>query len=144
MRDQVADSSVEALDHAVGLRVAWWGEPVLDVELGAGDVKGVIARGLFAGARESIRELSAVVGQDLLDDHRCDALEPAQEVRAAGLGLIEVGAKVDPARGLVLYDLSSSYFEGSACPLAKRGYSRDGRPGTLQRSEERRVGKECA
>ena len=34
--------------------------------------------------------------------------------------------------GLVLYDLSSSYFEGSACPLAKRGYSRDGRPGTLQ------------
>ncbi|EQD55099.1 Transposase, IS4 family protein, partial [mine drainage metagenome] len=34
--------------------------------------------------------------------------------------------------GLVLYDLSSSYFEGSTCPLAKRGYSRDGRHGTLQ------------
>ena len=34
--------------------------------------------------------------------------------------------------GLVLYDLSSSYFEGVTCPLAKRGYSRDGRPGTLQ------------
>ena len=33
---------------------------------------------------------------------------------------------------LVLYDLSSSWFEGSTCPLAKRGYSRDGRPGTLQ------------
>lgn len=33
---------------------------------------------------------------------------------------------------LVLYDLSSSYFEGSCCTLAKRGYSRDGRPGTLQ------------
>ena len=33
---------------------------------------------------------------------------------------------------LVLYDLSSSYFEGSTCPLAKRGYSRDGKPGTLQ------------
>ena len=33
---------------------------------------------------------------------------------------------------LVLYDMSSSYFEGSCCPLAKRGYSRDGRPGTLQ------------
>ncbi|MCC7326165.1 MAG: IS1634 family transposase, partial [Burkholderiales bacterium] len=26
--------------------------------------------------------------------------------------------------GLVLYDLSSSYFEGSHCPLAKLGYSR--------------------
>ena len=34
--------------------------------------------------------------------------------------------------GLVLYDLSSSYFEGTRCPLAKRGYSRDGKPGTLQ------------
>ncbi len=34
--------------------------------------------------------------------------------------------------GLVLYDLSSSWFEGKSCPLAKRGYSRDGRKGTLQ------------
>ncbi len=34
--------------------------------------------------------------------------------------------------GLVLYDLSSSYFEGVCCPLAKRGYSRDGKRGTLQ------------
>lgn len=34
--------------------------------------------------------------------------------------------------GRVLYDLSSSYFEGHCCPLAKRGYSRDGKKGTLQ------------
>ena len=33
---------------------------------------------------------------------------------------------------LVLYDVSSSYMEGRSCPLAKRGYSRDGRKGTLQ------------
>jgi transposase len=33
---------------------------------------------------------------------------------------------------LVLYDVSSSYMEGSCCPLAHRGYSRDGRKGTLQ------------
>jgi hypothetical protein len=33
---------------------------------------------------------------------------------------------------LVLYDVSSSYMEGSRCPLAHRGYSRDGRKGTLQ------------
>jgi len=32
----------------------------------------------------------------------------------------------------VLYDLSSSYFEGSTCPLAKFGYSRDHRPDRLQ------------
>jgi len=34
--------------------------------------------------------------------------------------------------GLALYDLSSSYFEGTECPLAARGYSRDGKKGTLQ------------
>ena len=33
---------------------------------------------------------------------------------------------------LVLYDLSSSYFEGKTCPLAKLGYSRDGKKGKLQ------------
>jgi hypothetical protein len=36
------------------------------------------------------------------------------------------------AGSLVLYDLSSSYFEGSTCPLAKLGYSRDGKPGLPQ------------
>jgi hypothetical protein len=36
------------------------------------------------------------------------------------------------AGGLVLYDLSSSYFEGTCCPLAKLGYSRDGKKGLLQ------------
>lgn len=34
--------------------------------------------------------------------------------------------------GLALYDLSSSYFEGRCCPLAKIGYSRDGKRNTLQ------------
>jgi hypothetical protein len=33
---------------------------------------------------------------------------------------------------LVLYDVSSSYFEGRSCPLARLGYSRDGKRGTLQ------------
>ena len=33
---------------------------------------------------------------------------------------------------LVLYDVSSSYFEGRTCPLAARGYSRDRRRGSLQ------------
>src|SRR5690242_15113729 len=33
---------------------------------------------------------------------------------------------------LVLYDVSSSYLEGRCCPLAQRGYSRDGKKGSLQ------------
>jgi transposase len=34
--------------------------------------------------------------------------------------------------GQVLYDLSSSYFEGRKCPLAARGYNRDLKKGKLQ------------
>ena len=33
---------------------------------------------------------------------------------------------------LVFYDLTSSYFEGDACPLGKNGYSRDHRPDRAQ------------
>jgi hypothetical protein len=33
---------------------------------------------------------------------------------------------------LVLYDVSSSYFEGRCCELARRGYSRDDKKGSLQ------------
>ena len=36
------------------------------------------------------------------------------------------------AGSLVLYDLTSSYFEGTTCPLAKLGYNRDGKQGQLQ------------
>lgn len=34
--------------------------------------------------------------------------------------------------GLVLYDLTSSYVEGSKCPLARLGHNRDGKKGKLQ------------
>jgi len=34
--------------------------------------------------------------------------------------------------GRVLYDLSSSYFEGTKCPLAARGYNREQKKGKLQ------------
>jgi hypothetical protein len=38
---------------------------------------------------------------------------------------------VNPLR-MALFDLSSSWLEGSQCPLAARGYSRDGKKGRLQ------------
>ena len=34
--------------------------------------------------------------------------------------------------GIALYDLSSSYFEGTCCPLGKFGHDRDGKGGKLQ------------
>jgi len=38
------------------------------------------------------------------------------------------GAEGEPSR-MALYDLSSSWMTGTKCPLAKRGYSRDGKKG---------------
>ena len=34
--------------------------------------------------------------------------------------------------GLVLFDLTSRYFEGTLCPLGRRGHNRDGKMGKLQ------------
>ncbi len=44
----------------------------------------------------------------------------------------KLAARHLPKGGLVLYDLSSSYFEGESCPLAMRGHNRDGKKGKLQ------------
>src|SRR5438874_12086722 len=48
------------------------------------------------------------------------------------------GALFEAEFDVLLYDLTSTYVEGAAenNPMMRRGYSRD-------RSEERRVGKEC-
>jgi transposase len=49
-------------------------------------------------------------------------------------GVIEkkLAARHLRADGLVLYDLSFSYFEGATCALTRRGYNRDGKHGMLQ------------
>ena len=62
------------------------------------------------------------------------------ELHAAMDWLIERQEKIEKrlakrhlkSGGLVLFDLTSSWFEGVTCPLAKRGHSRDGGKGTLQ------------
>ena len=63
-----------------------------------------------------------------------DDLYAAMDWLLARQGAIQkkLAARHLSAGGLVLYDLSSSYFEGTTCPLAKLGHSRDGRHGTLQ------------
>jgi transposase len=63
-----------------------------------------------------------------------DDLYAAMDWLHARQGAIQkkLAARHLSADGLVLYDLSSSYFEGCCCPLAKLGYSRDGRRGLLQ------------
>jgi transposase len=63
-----------------------------------------------------------------------DELYAAMDWLLRRQGTIEkkLAARHLSAGGLVLYDLSSSYFEGTTCPLAKRGYNRDGKHGMLQ------------
>ena len=56
--------------------------------------------------------------------HRQDAIE-------ARLAARHLAPDANPAR-MALFDLSSSWLEGSHCPLAARGYSRDGKKGRLQ------------
>src|SRR6516225_5907397 len=56
--------------------------------------------------------------------HRQDAIE-------AGLARRHLAPAANPGR-MALFDLSSSWLEGTHCPLAARGYSRDGKKGKLQ------------
>jgi len=63
-----------------------------------------------------------------------------QELYAALDGLVGQQERVEQALArrhlqngtLVLYDVTSTYFEGRTCPLARLGYSRDGKRGKLQ------------
>jgi transposase len=75
--------------------------------------------------------LGEVLGLGVVDD---DELYAALDWLLARQPAIEASlAKCHLTNGtLVLYDVSSSYMEGRCCPLAQRGYSRDGRRGTLQ------------
>jgi hypothetical protein len=60
-----------------------------------------------------------------------DWLEHRQEGIEAELATRHLAPEANPAR-MALFDLSSSWLEGRCCPLAARGYSRDGKKGRLQ------------
>ena len=63
-----------------------------------------------------------------------DALYEAMDWLLARQDRIEqkLAARHLRAGGFVLYDLTSSYFEGITCPLAAFGHNRDGKKGKLQ------------
>jgi len=60
-----------------------------------------------------------------------DWLAGRQDGIEAKLAARYLAPAVNPSR-MALFDLSSSWLEGSHCPLAARGYSRDGKKGRLQ------------
>ena len=87
--------------------LTWWADTTLGADLG---VDGASTDDIYAA-------------MDWLE-HRQDAIE-------AGLARRHLAPEANPAR-MALFDLSSSWMEGRCCPLAARGYSRDGKKGRLQ------------
>jgi hypothetical protein len=60
-----------------------------------------------------------------------DWLEDRQDDIEAALARRHLAPGANPSR-MALFDLSSSWLEGNCCPLAARGYSRDGKKGKPQ------------
>jgi len=85
----------------------WWDDTTLGADLG------------IAGA--STDDIYAAM----------DWLAGRQDAIEARLAARHLAPAANPAR-MALFDLSSSWLEGRCCPLAARGYSRDGKKGRLQ------------
>jgi hypothetical protein len=87
----VFDATVEALDHAVCLRMHRRGETVLYAQIGAETVKFVTAgcRAL-AQAEQAVSELLSIVRKHRADAYRAGAIKVAQKAACIGgsLGLV--------------------------------------------------------
>jgi hypothetical protein len=60
-----------------------------------------------------------------------DWLQARQELIETKLARRHLAPDANPSR-MALFDLSSSWLEGTHCPLGSRGYSRDGKKGKVQ------------
>jgi hypothetical protein len=87
--------------------LTWWADTTLGADLGV--------------AGSSTGDIYAAM----------DWLASRQDAIEAQLAARHLAPAVNPGR-MALFDLSSSWLEGRCCPLAARGYSRDGKKGTLQ------------
>jgi hypothetical protein len=87
--------------------LTWWNDATLGADLGV------------AGA--STDDIYAAM----------DWLGGRQDVIEAKLAARHLAPGANPSK-MALFDLSSSWMEGRCCPLAARGYSRDGKKGKLQ------------
>jgi hypothetical protein len=87
--------------------LAWWGDTTLGPDLGIEDA--------------TTDEAYAAM----------DWLHARQEAIETRLARRHLAPEANPSR-MALFDLSSSWLEGSHCPLGARGYSRDGKKGNVQ------------
>jgi transposase len=87
------------------------------------------ARGLHEQTASS--SLGALLGLEWVDeDHLYEAMDwlLSRQARIEN----KLAARHLQQGTVVLYDVTSTYFEGRRCPLARYGHSRDERPGNLQ------------
>jgi hypothetical protein len=87
--------------------LAWWGDVTLGADLGV--------------EHATTDEAYAAM----------DWLQARQEIIEKKLARRHLAPEANPSR-MALFDLSSSWLEGSHCPLGMRGYSRDGKKGKVQ------------
>ena len=87
------------------------------------------ARGLNEQTASS--SLGALLGLELVDEDHLYAAMDWLLPRQARIEEKLAARHLQPAT-VVLYDVTSTYFEGRRCPLAQYGHSRDERPGNLQ------------
>src|SRR6184192_1848905 len=87
--------------------LAWWSDVTLGADLGVAQV--------------SDDDIYAAM----------DWLAGRQDAIEAKLARRHLAVEANPAR-MALFDLSSSWLEGRCCPLAARGWSRDGKKARLQ------------
>ena len=87
------------------------------------------ARGLNEQTASS--SLGALLGLELVDEDHLYAAMDWLLPRQARIEDKLAARHLQPAT-VVLYDVTSTYFEGRRCPLAQYGHSRDERPGNLQ------------
>ena len=87
--------------------IAWWGDVTLGADLG---IEHATTDDAYAAM---------------------DWLQARQELIENKLARRHLAPDANPSR-IALFDLSSSWLEGTHCPLGSRGYSRDGKKGKVQ------------
>jgi hypothetical protein len=87
--------------------LAWWGDATLGPDLGIENA----TTGEAYAAMDWLQSRQDVIERKLAGRHLAPAANPQR---------------------MALFDLSSSWLEGTHCPLGARGYSRDGKKGNVQ------------
>jgi len=96
--EYIGNAPVEALDHAVGLGRAWFGQAMLNVQSLAQLIKFMIARGLaLTACKQPVGELLAVVGQYFLHPHRASLVQSVEKRACSSGRLVALDLHKHPA-----------------------------------------------